>query len=151
MSTTTEPPGTLTYEDDDEVLHKFRVSVAEYNLYVKNGQGWLTLYCATDQKISPADDLPAEPWLEINVPLTQPRDELKPGDKITGSAYDDAFGGWLTNFYYYSHSGFEQPEIIIREVDSQSILAEIRGEGDDSPVVISARFTRSSDRHRSFS
>ncbi len=150
MSTTPEPPGTLTYEDDDEVLHKFRVSVAEYNLYVKNGQGWLTLYCATDQKISPTDDLPAEPWVEINVPLTQPRDELKPGDKITGSAYDDAFGGWLTNFYYYSHSGFEQPEIIIREVDSQSILAEIRGEGDDSPVVIYARFARSSDRHRSF-
>lgn len=98
MSTTTEPPGTLTYEDDDEVLHKFRVSVAEYNLYMKSGQGWLTLYCATDQKISPTDDLPAEPWLEINVPLTQPRDELKQGDKITGSAYDNAFGGWLTNF-----------------------------------------------------
>jgi hypothetical protein len=149
MSTTTEPFGTLTYEDDEEVLHKFRVSVAEYNLYVKDGQGWLTLYCATDQKISPADDLPAEPWMEISVPLAQPRDELKPGDKIAGSAYDDAFGGWLTNFYYYSHSGFEQPEIIIQEVDSQSILAEIRGEGDDSPVVISARFTRNSNRHRS--
>ena len=131
------------------MLHKFRVSVAEYNLYEKDGQGWLTLYCVTDQKISPADGLPAEPWMEINVPLAQLRDELKPGDKIAGSAYDDAFGGWLTNFYYFSHSGFEQAEIIIHEVDSQSILAEIHGEGDDSPVVISSRFSRNPDRYRS--
>ena len=151
MITTTEPLGTLTLEDDEGVLHTFRVSVAEYNLYVRDGQGWLTLYCATDRKISPADDLPAEPWMEINVPLAQPKDRLTPGERIAGSAYDDAFGGWLTNFYYYSHSGFEQPEIIIQAVELHSIFAEIRGEGDDSPVVISTRFTRNPDRYRSFS
>jgi hypothetical protein len=84
------------------------------------------------------------------VPLHEPVSEIKSGDKIMGSAYDDAFGGWLTNFYCYSHSGFEEPEIHILEVGSQGILAEIRGEGECSPVVISARFTHNPARFRGF-
>jgi hypothetical protein len=149
MRPTSERIGTLTFEDDDEVIHSFRVSVAEYNIYDRGGQLWLTVYCRTDQKISPADDLRTEPWLEINVPLDESTRELKAGDKISGSAYDDAYGGWLSTFYYFSHSGFEESEITILEMDSQSLVAEIRGEGDDSPVSISARFTHRPDRQRS--
>jgi hypothetical protein len=148
MNTPEHVVGTLTIEDDEEVIHTYRVSIAEYNLYEKDGQKWLTLYCRTYLKISPQDDLHTEPWMEINVPLQEPISEMKSGDKIIGSAYDDAFGGWLTNFYYFTHSGLEEPEIIIFEASPQSIRAEIRGEGDYLPVVISARFIHNPERFK---
>lgn len=69
--------------------------------------------------ISPADGADPEPWLEINVPMGKPMDGLHAGDRISGLAYDDAFGGNLTNFYYFSHSGFENPIIRIHAVDSE--------------------------------
>jgi hypothetical protein len=59
--------GTLTFEDDDEIIHTYRVSVAEYNLYEKEGLKWLTFYCRTDQKISPKDVPSTDPWMEIGM------------------------------------------------------------------------------------
>lgn len=151
MEASIPSPETLTLEDDDGILHVFRVTVADYNQYEKDGRRWLTFYCRADEKISPPDGQNPQPWLEINIPLLdEAESELRKGVKVSGAAYDDELGN-LTNFYWYSHGGFESPDILIRTADPNGVLAEIRGEGDGSPVAILGRFVHNPLRCRSFS
>lgn len=142
--------GFLYVEDDDDVLHTYRITDADYNVYERDNLQWLTVYCRANEKVAPLDSLNPQPWIELNVPLEpSQRSCLREGVRINGTAYDDSFGGNLTNMHYFSHGGFEDAEITIRDVTEAALTLKITGEADSSRVALCAAFRSNPRRERS--
>jgi hypothetical protein len=77
--------------------------------------------------------LRAEPWWEINV-LSKALDPrgLKPGDRFfIPRGYDEAQGGYITNFYYWSHEQTDDNVIELLAVEGSKILVSMTGKTID--------------------
>ena len=144
-------PFHLLLEDDDDVIHKYRITESDYNKYEKDGIKWITFYCRAGIKESPEDDMPPQLWLEINLPIEAPEfPTLHEGSKLTGKAYDHEKYFNLTNVYCFSHDGFEDPIIEIIEKKGKTLKARITGESVVGPITLLSNFTLNPQRTRSF-
>ncbi len=143
--------GFLHLEDDDGVIEVYRVTSEDYNFYEEDGLWWLTVYCRAEEKVLPPEAENPEPWIEINIPFNIPaKVELTPGTKFSSVAYDETFGSNLTNIYWFSHSGLENPVIEIVSMNNTTATLRIRGERFDCPVAACATFALNPERKRSF-
>ncbi len=144
--------GRLYVLDDDDVVHVYLMTEADYNVYEQDGHHWLTVYVEAETKLKPDDDMNAEPHLELNLCFDKsPESRLRVGELLEAPSYDDALGN-LTNMYHWSHSPFENAQINIQAVDGDALTVEVSGEIDGSdPVVLKAVLQRNRQRVRSFS
>ncbi|RBP40330.1 hypothetical protein DES53_10836 [Roseimicrobium gellanilyticum] len=145
-------PDELWVLDDENEIHRYAVSVADYNVYEKGGKHCLCIYARAPRKISPDDSNP-EPWIELNFDSTKRNEvELNPNIVRHTGAYDDVAGRWLTNIYYYSHAGIENVVVRVIEVLPEGrVLLDITGEGEvGGEIRLRGTFSSNPDRKRSF-
>ncbi len=142
--------GRLHVVDDDDVVHVYAVTCAEYNIYQDEGLHWLTLLVAADQKITPEDEENPEPFLELNLHFDEsPESDIRPGKLLTVPSYHEELSN-LTNMYYFTHRPFDG-EVLVEAVTEAGLTARVSGESDDDPVVLRADFLRNPELRRSFS
>jgi len=143
--------GFLNLEADDGVIEVYRVTSSDYNLYEDEGLRWLTVYCRAEEKVLPPETENPEPWIEINIPFgVTTKAEMTQGARFSSVAYDETFGGNLTNIYWFSHSGFESPVIEVVSMHNTTATLRIQGERYDCPVTVCAAFELNPERKRSF-
>jgi hypothetical protein len=141
--------GQLCRFDDENVLHVFEVSKAEFNFYEDEGYFWLTLYVLAEVKISPQDDMNPEPHIEVNLPFNEsPETKILPGIVLKATAYHRQLAN-LASMYYFTHCSFDGG-VHIEGFDGETLTARLEGQSDDDPVVCRAVFRRNTERERSF-
>lgn len=146
-------PDELWVLDDEDTIHRYEVSLAQYNVYEDNGKHCLCIYARAPRKISPDESGP-EPWIELNFESNARTDvALSPHAVLHTGAYDDVAGRWLTNIYYYSHAGVENVEVRVVEVlPNGQCLLDISGDGEvGGELRLRGTFAFNPERKRSFS
>lgn len=138
--------GRLYVADDDDVLHGFEVTTAEYNCYQLCGQEWLTFFLVS-QHIVDSDDGPA-PAMELNLPITKCESVFENGTTKEVRSYDEDLGN-LTSMYYVNQRPFDG-SCVIEIVSNDELVARIEGQADHNPVALRASFRRCPKRMRSF-
>lgn len=106
-------------------------------------------------------DLRAEPAWEINyVSSTLKESSVEPGAKFSVPlGYDEALGGYVSNFYYCSHEATDENLIEILAVEGSTLLVRLSGrttdvnfyDGSRPPTRLSVevRLTRDANTQRS--
>jgi hypothetical protein len=145
-------PDELWVLDDEDEVHRYEVSVADYNVYEKDGKHCLCIYARAPKKISP-DQRNPEPWIELNLKSRVKGDvEMRDGSILHMEDYDHGTGENLTNMYYFSHAGVENVKVHIIEVlpDGRRVL-DITGEGNGGDIRLRGTFAFNPARIQSFS
>lgn len=150
--------GPETYEIED----------AQWNLYRDEEDGvmnlWLSVQCgAAIRQCKDTEEIGGEPDWELNLVAPKlTRSELVPGFKASiPVGYDDAQGGWITNFYFSEHNGSDKNTIEILEEDGTRLRIRITGEIIDvnyyddskpkSKLVVETWFEQDPDGQRTMS
>jgi hypothetical protein len=145
-------PDELWVLDDEDEIHRYAVSVADYNVYEKDGKHCLCIYARAPKKLSP-DELNPEPWIELNLKsAVRGHVELQGGSVLHMEAYDDEVGENLTSMYYFSHAGVENVKVhVIKALSDDSRILDIAGEGNGGDIRLRGTFTLNPVRFQSFS
>ena len=121
------------------------IESAQFSRYTDEHGDWLLLLI----------ECPDYRHIELGIPLPQGF-ELRAGSVLHGEAYDEAFGGWLTNMYYHSHFGVECLVLTVDSLDATE--ASFTGTGDISDggldhdtVRFTVRAIMNADLRKSFS
>ena len=121
------------------------VETAHYSLYSDEHGEWLLIlvHCPDCRSI------------EIGIPLPAGY-ALKETDVLTGVAYDEAKGGWLTNMYYYTHFGIEDVVVTVGSVTASATAFSVGGRiADGAPrdletMAVTVTATRDDRLRKSF-
>lgn len=142
--------GRLYRADDNDVVHAFEITCAEYNIYSQDDILWLTLFVKAQPGRAPTNDDEPEPELELNLVLSKdPSECIRPGQVLRIPSYDEELYN-LASMYYWAHSPFDG-ELHIQAVEDGRLIGVVKGESADDPVVLRAQFLMNPARHRSFS
>jgi len=151
MSSTSDTPYYLLIEDED-ASYKYQVTESDYNIYENEGMMWITFYCKAGIELLPSEHGNPEPWVEISIPYKSDQFPSIDVDSIlTGDAYDTVRDENLTNIYFFTHEGFEKPQIQIIDKQGDRIKAKINDNSKDPrSITLLAEFTLNPDRSKSF-
>jgi hypothetical protein len=111
------------YFEEDDGPEAIPIEKAEYSVYTDGHGEWLLLLV----------ECPDWRHIELGIPLPQGL-ALKDGAVLNGVAYDEAFGGWLTNMYYYTHFGVESVTLTVRGVDEDRAVFVVTGDISSSGI-----------------
>ena len=141
--------GRLYVFDDDNIVHVYKITCAEFNVYTAEALHWLTLYVAADLKIEPNDNMNPEPFLEVNLYFQDsPEALLEAGVVLKVTSYHEEHFN-LASMYYWTHSPFDGG-VHVEAFEEDVLTARVEGESDNDPVVLRAKFQRNPERKRSF-
>ena len=83
------PSGRMFVFDDENTLHVYEISIADYNIYKAAGNFWLTLFVDAPVKIEPDEDMNPGPFLELNLPFKDdPTPRISAGGEFEVASYD---------------------------------------------------------------
>jgi hypothetical protein len=106
------------------------IETAEYSLYSDERGPWLLLLVNCQDFRH----------LEIGIPLPEGF-TLHEGVILHGVAYDEAFGGWLTNMYYYTHFGVESVTLTAGPLTEKSAWFVLTGTISGSAIAKAVFFS----------
>lgn len=139
----------------DREVQEFRSAEATFNLVERDDpyRFELTFYCST----IPIDGICHHPNLEVTI-VTESKPKLTEGQTWSHQpAYIDQENIWnVTNYYEWTHEGFDDFTVSIHGLRESSMLCEITGhvrlnrqELTKTQVVVWAWFTHNSNTKRS--
>ena len=140
-----KPTSNILHLEGGDEPEAIPIVSAQFSRYTDEHGDWLLLRV----------DCPDYRDIELGIPLPQGF-ELRAGSVLHGEAYDEAFGGWLTNMYYYSHFGVESVVLTVDSLDATEASFTCTGDISDGglehdTVRFTVRAIMNADLRKSFS